>query len=188
MRRSALLALGLVAALLSFGLVVGLPGQPAATGQTGQDDDNGAAAAGCPATPLEASRPPGENGVWDNVIKQDGIWVGFGLGDGKVASISWPAKRDGSISMKYAWWRKRSNDRARGKLRVLGERIPTGESLLRFHQSPGFTHPKVKFVASSIVYRSAGCWRINAKAGKARLSFVIWVVDSNQAKAAAAAK
>lgn len=136
-------------------------------------DDLGAAAAGCPATPIVGvDPPPGERG--NSWIYGDGIWTeDFG---GPVAAVALHLKRNGTLSIKFQWWRDSRVHRTKGKLRVRGRRWPGGDHLLRFHQTPGFTVPKAKFRASHVTFPGPGCWWMSAKAGNARLHFVLWVI------------
>lgn len=140
--------------------------------------DLGAAAAGCPATEMEWTRPPGERAGW--MIEQDRIWVaGYGSGpDGSgVSAVALPRKRDGLMQQKFPWWRRADDRRSQGKLRIRGRRLPEGSSL-RVRQTPGYTVPRARFVASALIFSAPGCWHVSAKSGKARLRFVIWVIDS----------
>jgi hypothetical protein len=159
---------GLMVGVFAFGVVGSGAQEP-------PPDDLGAAAGGCPATPIEVvDPPPGERGgTW---IYGDGIWTAdFGL---PVAAVTVHGRSDGSFATKFPWWRDSRVRRTLGKLRVRGRRWPGGDSLVRFRQTPGFTVPKATFRASTVTFAGPGCWWMSAKAGKARLHFVVWVVDA----------
>lgn len=77
----------------------------------------------------------------------------------------------GRISMKAAWIRNR---RAAGRVLVTGRRL---------HRPGGWFRAKVnrryggksfaRIVPSELLLSSVGCWRVRAKAGKARVTYVV---------------
>jgi hypothetical protein len=159
-----------------------------AAGDLPSDEDYGAAAAGCAVSETVVARPPGQRaGV------AEGGWVehdGLGQNIGEKATIVGtpdgrpPANPDpgvvyfelkrGAIRQKYPWFRDRRDRRARGNLSVKGQTIQPGpkpvQSRIQNHRGP-----TKHVVPGNLSFPRTGCWRVNAKSGKARLSFVVWV-------------
>jgi hypothetical protein len=57
-------------------------------------------------------------------------------------------------------------------LEVAGRRIDGEAPPLHFHAPCCYP---TRFQASGLYFPAAGCWEVNAKAGKSDLSFVVWV-------------
>jgi hypothetical protein len=76
---------------------------------------------------------------------------------------------DGSMSMKFGWWRN-----VRGKLTIQGRRLFTPGPPLRASVPEGYGD--IGFQASAIVFPSEGCWEITGKVGKASLTIVTKVI------------
>lgn len=107
-------------------------------------------------------------------------------GNGRLWTVLWPrgvfvarpgdVARDGSISIKWGWWRG-----VRGDLKVTGRRLDARAAPLRA-QIPG-GYGRTGFQPTGIIFATAGCWRVTASAGNARLSFVTLVRKPPQAGA-----
>ena len=75
---------------------------------------------------------------------------------------------DGSLSMKFGWWRLRS-----GKLRVEGRRIDGGSFPMRAEIPSGYGDSG--FQATALIFPRPGCWEVTARVGDARLRFITLV-------------
>jgi hypothetical protein len=155
----------------------------APSGQTAAAEDYGAAAAGCDVTETQvADVPRTPYGPTPGWVVGDGLWLTFGppsaivLGsrDGRQGSPNaYPGSigRDGSIRVKWLWRRAKKGS---GRLWVLGR----DQSGRRFRVDTGDQYQQRKFVPSGVRFPGAGCWRVTAKSGKARIRFVVWVAAS----------
>ena len=77
---------------------------------------------------------------------------------------------NGWIRTKVGWWR------ARGTVRVSGRRLDAAAPPLRADVGPLSSASGGTFVPSLLYFPSAGCWRLTATAGGARLVAVVRVV------------
>lgn len=75
---------------------------------------------------------------------------------------------DGSLSMKFPWWRVQS-----GKLRVEGRRLDGGSLPLRAEIPSGYGDSG--FQASALIFPRPGCWEVTGRVGEARLRFITLV-------------
>lgn len=151
-------------------------------GAVGQDrtaaprGSDGVAAAlrprGCPVT-LHNTRvpPPGE------APPRQGLPANAYYANGRLWTILPPngiiheaPQRDGSIEVKFPWWRG-----VRGRLSVTSRRLDAPAPALRARILDGYG--PIGFQATSIGFSSEGCWRVTGLAGTARLSFVTLVVN-----------
>jgi hypothetical protein len=122
---------------------------------------------GCPVTIPNGSTPPGVDGS------------GVNYGNGKVWVALWPEGRviakpshvqpDGSIDMKFGWWRA-----VRGRLVITGRRVDATAPPIRSEVTKGYGDQF--FQPSGIVFPTPGCWEITGRVGKASLTFVTLVV------------
>lgn len=125
----------------------------------------------CPVTPPNGSIPPGE--------QPSALYHG----DGKLWTTLWPEGQiifepggpgeiaaDGSLSMKWPWWRG-----VAGQLTITGRRLDAPESPLR-HSIPN-GYGESGFQATALIFPSAGCWEITGKVGEAELTFVQTVTE-----------
>jgi hypothetical protein len=104
---------------------------------------------------------------------------GVNYGNGKLWVALWPEGRvvakpayvqpDGSIDMKFGWYRG-----ARGSLVITGRRLDATAPPARSQVTNGYGDQF--FQPSGIVFPTPGCWEITGKAGKASLTFVTMVV------------
>jgi len=77
---------------------------------------------------------------------------------------------NGWIRAKVGWWH------ARGTVRVSGKRLDAPAPPLRADVGPLSSAPGGTFVPSLLYFPSAGCWRLTATAGGARLVAVVRVL------------
>ena len=103
-------------------------------------------------------------------------------GDGKLWTQLWPynvviassgfVREDGSIGMKWPWWRG-----ARGELTIEGRRLdgeaePLGAEIPEGYGPSGFQ-------PTGILFPSEGCWEVTGTVGDASLTFVTLVVKAS---------
>jgi hypothetical protein len=86
--------------------------------------------------------------------------------------LHWPGRlhRDGSVSQKFLWLGTRHGAK---RLRVRGRRLDAPAPPLRSRISQ---HLAPKLWPSGLIFPTTGCWRVKARAGSARISFVLLVV------------
>jgi len=76
--------------------------------------------------------------------------------------------RDGSLWMKWPWWRG-----LRGALVVEGRRLDATSLPLRaWIPNGGFGYRDIGFMPSALIFPEPGCWEVTGRAGEASLSFV----------------
>jgi len=127
------------------------------------------APAECPVTLPDRSTPPGEkpgpnyygNGsLWTTLSTEGRVMFRSG-GPGQIQS-------DGSMSMKFWWWRA-----VVGKLSMQGRRLNAPAPPLRAHIPEGYGD--TGFQVTSLIFPTEGCWEVVGKAGDAELKFVTLV-------------
>jgi hypothetical protein len=129
---------------------------------------------GCPVTRPRPWRPP--SGVAEDALFGAGVthgngklWVG-GLGEGGVIEAGPDdVEPDGSVGMKFGWWRE-----AEGSLRISGRRLDGPARPLRANVPDGYGSRG--FQASGVWFPTQGCWEVTGRVGPTSLSFVTFVV------------
>jgi hypothetical protein len=128
----------------------------------------------CPVTRPRRWRPP--EGVAPDALfgaavahGNGKLWVG-GLGEGGVLEVG-PAyvEPDGSVGMKFGWWRA-----VPGRLRISGRRLDGAAPPLRADVPDGYGDRG--FQASGVWFPSEGCWEATGRVGSTSLTFVTFVV------------
>lgn len=135
---------------------------------------------GCVVTAPNGSEPPGvltHRGPNDNPGKNS-----TSFGNGKLWTTLWPngtvefrpggpgfIDSDGSLSMKFPWWRG-----VRGKLTIEGKRLDASAPPLRAIIPEGYGD--TGFQSTALVFPTEGCWEVTGKVGDASLTFVTRVV------------
>ncbi len=124
----------------------------------------------CPVTLANGRTPPGErrsaglhgnDALW-TALWPDGVVVFRPGGSGFVLA-------DGSLQMKFPWWRG-----VRGPLTVEGRRIDAPAPPLRARIPGGYRDSG--FQATGLIFPTPGCWEVTGRAGEASLTFVVMVV------------
>jgi hypothetical protein len=82
-------------------------------------------------------------------------------------------EKDGSIGVKWPWWRG-----VRGKLKVEGRRLDGSARRLRAEINDDYGLSG--FQPSGIYFSTEGCWEVTGKVGGARLTFVTLVVKASE--------
>ena len=128
----------------------------------------------CPTTLPNGRTPPGETANQNhhgNAELFTALWPGgeipfhpSGLGE---------IRPDGSLAMKFPWWR---GEGIRGPIEVSGRRLDRPGSGVTAEMPTGYGD--IGFQASALVFPSEGCWQVTASVGEAELSVVVEVLLS----------
>lgn len=156
--------------LISVGrtnIVPPISSSPASEASTQASATN--AQAPCPVTIANGSTPPGERPS-SEFHGNGALWTTL-WPEGKVLATPPYVRPDGSIDMKFPWWR---GPGVVGALSIEGRRLDGPASLLQAQIPEGYSDQG--FQASGIIFPTEGCWEITGKAGGASLSFVTLVV------------
>jgi len=124
---------------------------------------------GCETTQPNGSTPPKErasssfygNGTLWTALWPDGTVVFRPRGPGFLL-------RDGSLKMKFPWWRNVPD-----KLTIEGRRLDASAPPLRVHIGKA---DRKDFVPTYLIFPTEGCWEVTGKAGNASLTFVTRVI------------
>ena len=105
-------------------------------------------------------------------------------GNGSLAVDLWPGgtivfkpdgggfvQRDGSLGMKFAWWRG-----VRGKLTIDGRRLDKSIAARPRMESRPNAYPEDGWLPTYLIFPTPGCWQVTGRIGKANLTFVTRVV------------
>lgn len=126
----------------------------------------------CPVTMPNGSVPPGESSsplffgntvLWTSLSSQG--QVKFGPGNpGEIGS-------DGSLSIRWSWWRG-----VQGNLAIEGKRLDGAAPPLKAIVPDGFG--LTGFQTSTLVFPTDGCWQVTGRVGAPSLTFVTLVVQT----------
>ena len=118
----------------------------------------------CPVTAGNGSRPPGET-----------VESPHFLGNGEIWTVLWPegvvliprgrVEDDGTLSMKFPWWRG-----VAGALVISGRRLDAPSVPLRADIPDGYG--PIGFQATALIFANEGCWEVTGRVGEAELTFV----------------
>jgi hypothetical protein len=121
--------------------------------------------AACTPTQPNGDTPPGEDpseAHYGNGRLYTGLWP-----NGEILADPRFVEADGSIGMKFWWWRAPGVG-ASGDLQITGHEIDTGASITASIPD-GYGQ---RFQATGITFPTAGCYEVTAKSGDALLTFV----------------
>ena len=103
-------------------------------------------------------------------------------GNGKLWTTMWPDGTvifrtggpgfilpDGSLSMKFPWWRG-----VTGKLTIEGQRLDAAVPPLRADVPDGYGESG--FQATALIFPTPGCWSVTGRVGDTSLTFIVNVV------------
>jgi hypothetical protein len=103
-------------------------------------------------------------------------------GNGKLWTLFWPygvvladeelVEKDGSIGVKWPWWRN-----VTGRLRIDGRRLDKSGGRLRADIPAAYGVRG--FQPTSIYFASEGCWEVTGRAGGTTLTFVTLVAKAS---------
>jgi len=110
------------------------------------------------------------------------------FGNGKLWTSLWPdgtvifrpggpgdISADGSLSMKWPWWRG-----TRGKLTIEGKRLDGSALPLPAYIPEGYGD--TGFQSTALIFPTEGCWEVTGKVGEDSLTFVPRVVRMKDEK------
>lgn len=108
--------------------------------------------------------------------------AGMNHGNGKLWTAMWPHNvviatpdyiaPDGSVGMKWAWWRG-----VRGELTITGRRLDGSASPLTTYMPD---YGKNDFQPSGISFPTTGCWEVTGAVGDVELTFVTLVLKASR--------
>ena len=125
----------------------------------------------CPVTLANGSTPPGVPPSVSGVNHGNGaVWVDVYPG-GKVVAQPDQVDRDGSVDMKFPWWRG-----SVGQLVVTGRRLDGPSPPLRAYIPSGYGSSG--FQATGLIFPTEGSWEVIGRVGKHTLTFVTLVEKS----------
>lgn len=131
-------------------------------------------AKGCPVTLPRPFRPPA--GVSPDALFGSGssygngkLWVGGLWPKGVIVATPELIERDGSVGMKFGWWRQVS-----GPLSITGRWLDGPAPPLRADVPSGYG--TTGFQASGVRFPTEGCWELTVKVGTNTLTFVTFVI------------
>lgn len=126
----------------------------------------------CKVTKPNGNTPPRESPSPDH-HGNGSIWTGL-WPDGKIVFSEGKAgevSSDGSLSMKFWWWRGVS-----GKLTIEGRRLDVPTPPLRARIPDGYG--ETGFQSTLLIFPTEGCWEVTGKVGDAPpLTFITLVVN-----------
>jgi hypothetical protein len=166
------MAVGLLGLLLAAsgltGCGAGQPAGPAAATTAGTVD-----AERCPVTLPRDVGPPGVSPRdffgWASSYGNGRLWVGGLWPSGVINAGPEYVAKDGSVGMKFGWWRA-----AAGKLGITGRRLDAPAPPARGIASDGYGD--TGFQASGVDFPTEGCWEVTGALPTTRLTFVTLVV------------
>jgi hypothetical protein len=79
-------------------------------------------------------------------------------------------KPDGSIEAKLGWWRG-----VEARLRIEGRRLDASAPPLRVDVPDGYG--STGFQPTGLTFPTVGCWKVSGSLGRARLTFVVRVIE-----------
>jgi hypothetical protein len=121
----------------------------------------------CPVTIPNGSTPPGVSPSAQH-HGNSAIWVGL-WPDGVLNPEPEWEQADGSIRMKFMWWRG-----VEGRLTIEGRRLDGVAPPLRSRVPNGYG--TIGFQATVIFFPTPGCWEVTGNVGTASLRFVLLVL------------
>jgi len=118
----------------------------------------------CPITVPTKSTPPGAPSAMHGNGK---LWIS--LWESNI--VVWPADTDGSIHVKFGWWRG-----VAGKLRVEGRRLDGVSPALAADVPDGYGDDG--FQPVGITFPTEGCWEVTGRVADASLTFITLVLGA----------
>jgi hypothetical protein len=161
----------------------------AATGRAGAGSEASATETVPPSVASPAAAPAGSSTSCPVTLPNGFAPPGLpsqphGYGNDELWTQLWPDGRvvfargvgfvepDGSLSMKWPWWQGVS-----GQLTITGRRLDAPASPLRWIPDGRDNG----FLATALIFPSAGCWEVTGRVGAASLTFVTLVVGPETA-------
>jgi hypothetical protein len=118
----------------------------------------------------------------NGIMPPSGNDVGANHGNGRLWTALWPhnvviatppyIQEDGSVWMKWPWWRG-----VRGKLTITGHRLDGNAPRLRAYLPD---YGKSGFQPSGISFPTEGCWEVTGAVGNTKLTFVTLILKASR--------
>ncbi|GAA5029114.1 hypothetical protein [Actinopolymorpha pittospori] len=107
---------------------------------------------------------------WENSYGNGRLWVGALWPEGIVVADRRLAAPDGSVGLKFGWWRG-----VPGHLEIRGRRLDAAAPSLRARVPSGYGESG--FQSSGVTFPTEGCWEVTGTIGRAAsLTFRTFVV------------
>lgn len=88
--------------------------------------------------------------------------------DGTTAILPGNVEPDGSLFLKFPWWKD-----VDGELTIEGRRLDAPAPPLRVHFA--WNSAGSRFIPTTLIFATEGCWEVTATVGTSRLTFVTLV-------------
>ncbi len=108
---------------------------------------------------------------WESSFGVGELWVGGRWPDGVIAARPEFLDKDGSVGMKFGWWRRVAGDLTITGRRLDGPAPPVTASIPSGYGDRGFQ-------PAGVTFPTEGCWEVTGKAGTSTLTFVTFVIKS----------
>lgn len=151
---------------------------PTTPGTKVRSDSN--ARARCHVTHPNGRTAPGERpsqsfygraGLW-TLLPADGVLRITSATPVPVGATGGTVHADGSLSTKFPWWGSRA---ASGRLSIRAKRLDRHARRLRLTVGPGSSARAPHFWPSRLRFATPGCWQVDARSGRAHLTFLLSV-------------
>jgi hypothetical protein len=127
----------------------------------------------CPATRPSRVGPHGVSPTaffgWESSYGNRKLWVGGLWPNGVIKAGPEFVTEDGSVSIKFGWWRAVTGD-----LRIEGRRLDATSPPLQVRVP--FGYGETGFQSSGVFFPTEGCWEVTGSVGRTTLTFVTFVV------------
>jgi hypothetical protein len=112
---------------------------------------------------------PDEFFGYDASYGNGALWVGGLWPDGVIAVGRRYVEEDGSVAIKFGWWRG-----APGVLEITGRRLDAPAPPPRAEVPEGYGRDG--FQATGVLFPAEGCWEVTGTVGSSTLTFVTFVI------------
>ena len=126
----------------------------------------------CPVTIGHMMTTPWREGLfgWGSAAGNGRLWVGGLWPHGIIVMTPDFINPDGTMGMKFGWWRATS-----GYLTITGRRLDAPAPPATGDASPG-AYGLTGFNASGVTFPTEGCWQVTGRVGTVTFTFVTFVI------------